>query len=142
MSPSLVNRGSLYSQAGVCDKDQGSNSLEFFFLLQSFKAVGLLTRLGCMQGLMWLGLLILISLSGPFNLALHGFMAAPSLINICSNLPFRTQGRSWRLEFCPQEMGDQRASKPEASQGLAWHQEEADKCLIQMVEHTEKWTVY
>ena len=36
----LGNRERLYSQAGVCDKDQGSNSRAFFFLLQGFKRVG------------------------------------------------------------------------------------------------------
>ena len=39
---SLESRGRLYSQdleLGVGDKDQGSNSLAFFFLLQSFKTV-------------------------------------------------------------------------------------------------------
>ena len=54
--PSLGNRERSYSQglwSGVWDKDQGSNSPAFFFLLQSFKRVGLLTRLGCVQGLSW-----------------------------------------------------------------------------------------
>ena len=37
-------------------------------------------------------------------------MAAPPLINNCSNLPFGTQGRSWRLKSCLQEMGDKKAS--------------------------------
>ena len=47
-----IGRG-LHSQdswSEVCDKDQGSNSLAFFFLLQGFKRVGLLTRLGCVRG--------------------------------------------------------------------------------------------
>ena len=38
------------SQGGECDKDQGSKS-PAFFLLQSFKKVGFLTRSGCLQGL-------------------------------------------------------------------------------------------
>ena len=42
-----LDRRRLYSQAEVCDKDQGSL---VFFLLQ-FPKVGLLTRLGCVQGL-------------------------------------------------------------------------------------------
>ena len=50
-SPSLVSRERVYSQAGVCDKDQGSNSLVFF--LPQFPKVGLLTRLGCVQGPGW-----------------------------------------------------------------------------------------
>ena len=48
--PSLVSRERLCSQAGVCDKDQGSNSLVFFF---QFPKMGLPTRLGCMQGPRW-----------------------------------------------------------------------------------------
>ena len=106
--PSLGNRErshirSLWS--GVFNKDQGGNSLTFFFLLQSFRRVGVLTRLGCVQGL-----LILRSFSSPFNLASGGFVAAPPLISNCSNLPFGTQGRPWRLESCLQEMGDKKAS--------------------------------
>ena len=50
--PSLVSRERLCSQAGVSDKDQGSNSLVFFFLPQ-FPKMGLPTRLGCMQGPRW-----------------------------------------------------------------------------------------
>ena len=77
--------------------------------------MGSLTRLGGEQGLQSLnlisgGLLILMSFSGPFNLASDGFLAAPLLISYCLNLPFGTQGRSWRLESCLQEMGDKRAS--------------------------------
>ena len=58
MAPSLGNSERLSSQAGVRDKDQGSNSLAFFFLLQRFKRVGLLTRLGYVQGLRRSSLLI------------------------------------------------------------------------------------
>ena len=54
------------------------------------------------------GLLILMSFSGPFNLASGGFLTAPPLINNSSNLPFGTQGRSWRLESCLQETGDKK----------------------------------
>ena len=65
------------------------------------------------------GLLILTSFSGPFNLASGSFLAAPSLISNCSNLPFGTQGRSWRLESCLQEMGDkEKLPYQEAPQGL------------------------
>ena len=51
---------------------------------------------GC-AGSQLVSLLILMSFSGPFNLAPGGSLAAPSLISNCSNLPFGTQGRSWRL---------------------------------------------
>ena len=54
------------------------------------------------------GLLILRSFRGPFNLASGGFLAAPPLISNCLNLPCGTQGRSWRLESCLQEMGDKK----------------------------------
>ena len=36
-SPSSVSRERLYSQAGVCGKDQGINSLTIFFLLHFLK---------------------------------------------------------------------------------------------------------
>ena len=67
----LGNRERLYSQAGVCDKDQGSNSRAFFFLLQGFKRVGWLMRLGLcrVSG----GLLVLMNFSSLFNLASGGF---------------------------------------------------------------------
>ena len=54
------------------------------------------------------GLLILMSFSAPFNLASGGFLATPPLISNRSNLPFGTQGRSWRLESCLQETGDKK----------------------------------
>ena len=47
----------------------------------------------------------------------------PSLINHCLNLPFGTQGRSWRLKPIPykQETGDtERLKCPGAPQGPAW----------------------
>ena len=66
--------------------------------------VGLLTKLGYMQGLhsftLIQNLLILRSFSSPFNLASGGFLATPLLISNCSNLSFGTQGRPWRLEPC------------------------------------------
>ena len=48
---------------------------------------------------------------GGSSLSLH---LLPSLISNCSNLPFRTQGRSRRLESVPykQETGDRKASVP------------------------------
>ena len=52
--------------------------------------------------------LILISFSGPFNLALGGFLAVPPLISNSWNPPFGIQGRSWRLESCLQETGDKK----------------------------------
>ena len=63
------------------------------------------------------GLLILMSFSGPFNLASGGFLAASPLISNCLNLPFGTQGRSWRLEYCLQETGDREASMPGSPTG-------------------------
>ena len=69
-----------------------------FFLLQIFKRAGFLTRLGFVQGLRWSVLLILMSLSGLFNLASDGFVAAPRLISNCSAL--WNSGRSWGLESC------------------------------------------
>ena len=49
----------------------------------------------------------------------------PSLINSCLNLPFGTQGRSWRLKPIPykQETGDtERLPCPGAPQGPAGFQ--------------------
>ena len=63
------------------------------------------------------GLLISMSFSGPFNLASGGFLGAPPLISNCSNMPFGTQGRSWRLETCLQEMGGKKPPCPGAPQG-------------------------
>ena len=79
--------------------------------------VGLLTRLGCEQGVQVVSLLILMSFSGPFNLASGGFLSAPPLTSNFSNLPFGTQGRSWRLEPCLQETGDKKASMPRSPTG-------------------------
>lgn len=39
---------------------------------------------------------------GCFSLSLHPL---PSLMSNCSNLPFRTRGRSWRLESVPYRQG-------------------------------------
>ena len=58
-----------------------------------------------------------MSFPGPFNLASGGLSAASPLITNCSNLPFGTQGRSWRLESCLQEMGDKKASMPGSPTG-------------------------
>ena len=82
----LLSSKRLYSQSGLPDKNQGSNSLVFFLLLPSFKRVVLLTRLGRVQGLRWSSLLILMSLSDTFNLASGGFLAAPPLISNFSAL--------------------------------------------------------
>ena len=56
--------------------------------------------------------LILVSFSGPFNLASGGFLGASSLISNCSHLPFGTQGRSWRLGSHLKEMRGQKAFMP------------------------------
>ena len=88
----------------------GGFDVEFY---SSSSRVGLLIRSGCVQGLLSFTLIsgnFLMSFSGPFNLASGGFLAAPPLISICSDLPFGTQGRSWRLESVPykQENGGQK----------------------------------
>ena len=61
--------------------------------------------------------LILVSLSGPFNLASGGFLDASPLISSCSHLPFGTQGRSWRPGSHLKEMGDQKALMLRSSTG-------------------------
>ena len=66
--------------------------------------VGLLTRRGCVQGVKWSDLLILMTFSELFNFASGGFSTAPPLISFCSKLPLRTQQRSLRLESCLQEI--------------------------------------
>ena len=53
----------------------------------------------------------------PFNLASGDFLAAPPLISNCFGPPFGIQGKSWRLESCLPERGDQRAPTPGALQG-------------------------
>ena len=63
------------------------------------------------------GLQILMCFSGPSNLATGGFLAVLLLIDNCSDLPFGTQGRSWRLKSCLQELGDRKASMPESPTG-------------------------
>ena len=47
---SQVNRERLDSQTGMCDMIK---AVTVWVLLQGFKRVGLLTRLGCVQGLRW-----------------------------------------------------------------------------------------
>ena len=106
-SHSLVNRKRLYIQAGFLIRIKACDNLSFFLLLQSFKRVKLLRLVG---------LLILMSLSGPFNLATGGLLLLlPWLPNV---LPFGTLRRSWKLEFCLQEIGDQKASMPRNPTGL------------------------
>ena len=63
------------------------------------------------------GLPILMNFSSPFNLVSGGFLAAPPLISNCQNLPLGTQGKPWRLESCPQEMGNGKASVPGSPTG-------------------------
>ena len=75
----------------------------------------LLLGLGCVLGLSCSGLLILISLSGPFSLASGGFTAAPLLISNCSAL--------WNSEkvmeagVLLQEMADKTAFMPRSPTG-------------------------
>ena len=79
-------------------------------LIRSFIAIlpkgGVVDKIRMCAGSQVVSSLILMSFSGPFNLASGGFLAAPPLISNCSNLPSGTQGRSKRLESCRQEMGD------------------------------------
>ena len=93
----LLPQKTTYPNPGGFDEEFYSNS----------SRVGFLTRLGCVQGLYSFNLisgslLILMSFSGPFNLASGGFLAAPPLTINCLNLPSGTQRRSWRLESCLQ----------------------------------------
>ena len=60
-----MSRERLYGLLGIYAKDQGSNSLVFLFPLQSCKRMGLVTRLSCVQGLRWSGLLISAVLKNP-----------------------------------------------------------------------------
>ena len=53
-----------------CDKDQESNGFVFFFA--KFQKVGVSDQVRVCAGSMWSGLLLLMSLSGPFNLASGG----------------------------------------------------------------------
>lgn len=70
----------------MCDlSDQGSDSLEILSC-SAFQKVGLLTRLGCLQGLRWSP--PNFELLSPFNLASSGFVPVPSLISNCWNLLF------------------------------------------------------
>ena len=65
----------------------------------------------------WSGLLILMSFSGPFNLAWGGFLAAPPLLKNCLKPPVGTQGWSWR-----QEIGDRKVSVPGSPISPVWFQ--------------------
>ena len=98
--PGTVGHSRLLPRKTVCP-NPGEFGEEFY---SNDSRVGLLTRLGSQV----VGLRILRSFSGPFNLASGGFLAAPPLISNCSHLPFGTQGRSWRLESCLQETGDKK----------------------------------
>ena len=46
-----------------------------------FQKVEVADKLGCMQSLRWSNLLILMSFSCPFNLALGGFLAALGVLS-------------------------------------------------------------
>lgn len=50
--------------------------------------------------------------SSPSNLASSDFLAVPPLTRVCSNLPFGTQERSWKLESHLQKLGDKSVSLP------------------------------
>ena len=103
MPPSLGDGESSYSQAEIHDCSR-IKVVTVFLSSAKFQRVKLLTRLGCGQALRWSGLLIMMSYSGPFNLVSGSFKAATSLISNCMKLLFETQGRSWKLQSCIQEM--------------------------------------
>ena len=72
------------------------------------------------QDLRGSGLLILISLSGPFSLAqLVSWLLLSWLVTV---LLFRTQRKSWRLESYYKKWQTKRPSCPGVLQGPAWHQ--------------------
>ena len=82
--------------------NQGGFDEEFY---SNSSRVEVADKIRVCAGSQVVGLLILVSFSGPFNLASDGFLAAPPMISNCLNLPFGTQGRSWRLESCLQKQG-------------------------------------
>ena len=57
---------------------------------------------------------LLMTFSGPSKLASDVSLTLPALISNSWNLPFGTQGRSWRLGSCLEETGGKRASWPGA----------------------------
>ena len=69
-----------------------------------------LTRLECVQALQSLN--YFMRFSSPSSLASSDFLGVPPLTRICSNLPFETQERSWRLESHLQKMRDKSVSFP------------------------------
>ena len=60
----------------------------------------------------------LMSLSGHFHLASGGFLAAPSLISNCWNLPFETQGEVMEAVPYKQENGRQKVFCVPDSHGI------------------------
>ena len=114
---SLVSRETLYSQAGVCHKDQGSNSLVFFFLLQ-FPKCGTADK--CAQSSV-AHLLILVSFCLRVSLL---------LLRLTTVLPFGTQRRSWRLEW-----GTKRPLCPGAPQCSTQHQSPLSWIFLSLEEH-------
>ena len=63
----------------------------------------MLNTLGCVQGLhslIWSQVILLMSFSGSFHLAV-GFLTAPPLISYCSDLPLGTQEghEGWSLSY-------------------------------------------
>ena len=83
--------------------------------------MGLLIRLGCVCRacilLIWSQVIFLMNFCFFFDQASGGFLDAPSLISTCFNLLFGTQGRSWRLRSCIQEMGDRKGFHAGSSTG-------------------------
>ena len=96
--PGKGGHSGLLPQKTICPNPRGFDE-EFY---SNSSRVVLLTRLGCVQGLQSSNLV-----SGDlldellWFPARGGFLAVPPLISNCSNLPFGTQERSWRLESVP-----------------------------------------
>ena len=117
--PSPMSRKKLYSQTEACDKDQGSNSL-VFFLLQSFKRMGLLTGLWCVKSVRWLGLLTLMRFSGPFNLVSGGVHDCSYLDQqLFCLLELREGHEDW--SFTCKKWGTKSSLGLGVPQGPAWH---------------------
>ena len=79
--------------------------------------VGLLTRTGCVQGLLS-RVIFLMSFSDFSPLDSGDSLAVPPLISNCLNLPFGTQGRSWRLESAPYKQGAGNRGEPRSPRVL------------------------
>ena len=68
------------------------------------------------------GLLTLMSSLVPLILPQLVSWLLPTLISNCSKPLFGTQGRSWRLESCLQEMRDRKGLHAQEPTGCPWFQ--------------------